>query len=148
MRVAVVFVGLAIVAMMAVMGIQTALAGAGDREVIDGESFNPSAGSYQSLDRSNLANTYYNDSVSVTDENGDRSFEGRDYEWNATDGTIKPIVGGNLDGDSTATIDYDYRRTTERQRELAALTSQIPSSIGLILPLGFVLAAFAALRGL
>lgn len=148
MRVAAVFLALVIVAGMGVYGLQTALAGAGDREKIDGETFTPSAGSYQTLDRSNLNHTYYNDSVVVVDENGDRAFEGRDYEWNVTDGTIKPIAGGNLDGDTSATIDYDYRRTTVEQRQFATLLAEVPRSVGLILPLGFILAAFAALRGL
>lgn len=148
MKIAGVFIGLAILAAMAVFGLQTALAGAGNKEVVDSESFNPSAGTVQTLDRSKLSNTFYNDTVDVADENGERSFEGEDYEWFERNGTIKPLVGGNLDGDSTATITYDYRRTTETQRELAALLSHIPRSIGFILPLGFVLAAIAALRGL
>lgn len=148
MRIAGAFIGLAIVAAMAVFGLQTALAGAGNKEVIDSESFNPSAGTVQSLDRSKLSNTYYNDTVVVTDENGDRSFEGQDYEWFERNGTIKPLSGGNLAGDSTATISYDYRRTTQTQRQLTAMLSNIPRGIGLILPLGFVLVAIAALRGL
>lgn len=147
MRIAGVFLGLAIVAAMAVFGLQSALAGAGQREVIDGETFTPNAGTVQELDRSKLANTYYNDTVYVEDENGQRSFEGEDYVWFEKNGTIKPLTGGNLDGDASATIDYDYRTTTETQRELTAMLSNIPRGIGLILPLGFVLAAFAALRG-
>lgn len=133
---------------MGVFGLQTALAGAGQKETVDSESFNPSAGTVQTLDRSQLANTFYNDTVQVFDENGDRSFEGTDYEWLETNGTIKPLAGGNLDGDSTATITYSYRTTTQTQRQLTALTSQIPRVAGIMLPLGFALAAIAALRGL
>lgn len=143
-----VFLGIAIVAAMGVFGLQTALAGAGQKETVDSESFTPNAGSVQTLDRSNLANTYYNETVQVADENGERSFEGQDYEWFESNGTIKPLTGGNLDGDASATITYSYRRTTQTQRQLTAMLGEIPRAAGLILPVGFVLAAFAALRGL
>jgi len=148
MRIAGVFIGLAILAAVAVFGLQTALAGAGQQETIDSETFTPNAGTVQTLDRSKLDDTFYNDTVAVADENGERSFEGEDYKWFDRNGTIKPLVGGNLDGDASATITYSYRRTTETQRELTALLSNIPRGMALILPLGFVLAAIAALRGL
>lgn len=148
MRIAGVFIALAILAAMAVFGLQTALAGAGTKETIDSESFTPNAGTVQTLDRSKLDHTYYNETVQVVDENGDRSFEGDDYEWFDRNGTIKPLTGGNLDGDSSATITYSYRQTSQQQRQLTALLANIPQGLALILPLGFVLAGIAALRGL
>lgn len=148
MRVAGVFIALTIVAAVAVYGFDAALADAGDRDVIAGESFTPQVDTAVALDRSNLGDTvYYNNSVDVVDENGDQSFEGEDYIWYEKNGTIEALSGGNLDGDASATIDYSYRETTTEQRELTALLSQIPKSVALILPLGFALAAFAALRG-
>jgi hypothetical protein len=148
-RVVGVFLALAILAATAVFGIQGALAGAGDRQQIDGETFTPVVGSAVSLERSNLgADVYYNDSVAVVDENGDTAYEGRDYRWLERNGTIVALAGGNLDGDSSATVDYDYRRTTQTQQELAALASQVPRSISYILPLGFVLGGLLAIRGL
>jgi len=149
MRLAGVFIVIAILLATMVVGLDAALADAGTREEISDESFTPNAGTVQSLDRSNLGNTvYYDSNVSVRDENGERSFEGTDYEWFESNGTIKPLVGGNLDGDASATIDYAYRETTERQRTMAQLAAVVPQGGALILPLGFVLVAFAALRGL
>jgi len=148
MKLPVVFIGLAIVAAVGVFGLQSSLAGAGEQATIEDESFTPNAGTVQTLDRSKLANTYYNATVQVRDENGDRSFDGTDYRWFASNGTIKPLTNGNLAGDSTATITYSYRTTTETQRQLTALTANIPRLTGLLLPLGFALAMFAALRGL
>lgn len=147
MRLAFAFFGIAIVSVIAVAAFQAALATAGDRAVVRGETFTPTTGSAISLDRSNLDNAYYNGTVDVEDENGDQSFNGTDYIWYQQNGTIEPLAGGNLDGDTSATIDYSYRRTTERQRTLAGLLATIPKTSSILPVLGIALIAFAALRG-
>jgi len=149
MRFAVVFIALAVLAATGVVALQGALADAGDRTVVEDESFTPQTGTAVALDRSNLGDTvYYDDNVSVVDENGDRSYNGTDYIWYSGNGTIEGLAGGNLDGDTTATITYAYRETTSEQRQLTALVSQIPRSMSYLLPLGLALAAIFALRGL
>ena len=147
MRAFVVFLALAVLAVAGVQIFQAGLADAGAQTEIAEESFNPSAGTVQQLQASKLDNAYYSQSVQVRNENSDRSIGGEDYEWFEQNGTIKPLVGGNLDGDTSATINYSYRQTTSRQRGFAATLSQIPSVMGLALPVGLVLAMIAALRG-
>lgn len=141
------FLVLAIVAAMGVTALQGSLEDAGQDREVDSETFVPSAGSVTTLDESARAHAYYTDDPEVRDENGTIMREGTDYEWFESNGTIKTLAGGGLDGDSSATINYSYQVTTEEQRGIASALGQIPRVVGIALPLGAVLFVLAAMRG-
>lgn len=147
MKAAVVALALIVLAIAGVQLFQAGLATAGQKEVISDESFTPTAGSVEQLDRSNLNNAYYNDTVNVEDENGSRSFNGTDYIWFQENGTIKPLAGGNLDGDASATIDYSYRRTTAEQRGFAQMLATIPDVLPYLALALFAIAFIGVFRG-
>lgn len=148
MKAAIVALALIVIAIAGVQLFQTGLASAGQQETIMDESFTPTAGTVQELDRSELNNTYYADSVIVDDENGNRSYEGTDYVWLETNGTIKPLAGGNLAGDASATIDYSYRQTTAEQRGVAQTLASIPNVLPYFALALFALAFVGLMRGL
>lgn len=147
MRVAFLLLALAVIGIVGVQTFQTGLADAGDDVEIDGETFEPDAGNVTQLEQSDRSGVYYDATVTVTDENGNQSIAGTDYRWNQTNGTITTLAGGNLEGDSQATIDYGYEAPNDTQQGMAALLSQIPTTIGFLLPAGLVLVLLAIVRG-
>ncbi len=141
------FLILAVIAAMGITAIQGGLEEAGDDELVENETFTPSAGSVTTLDDSKQDNTYYDEEVVVRDENGTIVDEGTDYEWFVGNGTIKTLSGGELAGDSSADITYGYQQTTAEQRGIAGALGQMPRVIGLALPLAAVFLVLAAFRG-
>lgn len=132
MRTALLALALVLVASGGVAGMDAALDDAGPRTDISGETFTPTAGSVQQLDESNRDGATYNETVAVADENGSPSVEGTDYEWFDQNGTIKPLAGGNLAGDSSATVSYAFREPTATQEAFATTFSQIASVLPLV----------------
>jgi hypothetical protein len=132
---------LALVAMVGVYGLQAALADAGEDHTITNETWTPDAGNWTTLEESNLTGAYYADDVTVRDENDTVMDDaGADYEWNATDGRVKAVAGGELDGDANASITYEYQQTTEEQRGLAGLVAIMPKIVGVaFVVVGFLL---------
>lgn len=131
---------LVLVAFVGVYGLQAALAEAGEDRVVENETWTPDAGNWTELEESNRTGAYYADSVDVYDENGTLVEAGQDYEWSATNGSIKALVGGELDGDANATISYEYQQTTQEQRDLAGLAAIMPRIVGVVIvAVGFLL---------
>lgn len=131
---------LALVAMVGVYGLQAALADAGDSHQIDNETWTPDAGNWTELEQSNRDGAYYDASVSVYDENDTLVEAGVDYEWNTTNGSVKALTGGELDGDANATISYGFDQTTQEQRDLAGLAAIMPRIVGVaFVVVGFLL---------
>lgn len=141
------FLVLAIVAALGVTGLQATLEDAGTDEVVENESFDPQTGTVQALEESDRDYAYYDETVVVVDENGNATTEGIDYQWYPSNGTIKPLSGGELDGDGSAEITYRYQVTTEEQRGIAGALANIPRVLGLALPLGALVFVLAAFRG-
>jgi len=138
---------LLLVAVGGVYGLQTALEDAGENELVVNESWTPNAGSITVLDESERTGAYYANDTVVYGENDTEMDRGDDYEWFDTNGTVKAVVGGDLDGDSTALITYAYQQTTGEQRQLTAMLSNIPTSVGLIFPAFVFVVAILLLRG-
>jgi len=147
MRILFVFFVIAIVAAASAPAISATLNEAGERTSITNESFTPNAGSVTTLEQSKLDNTVYDDSVTVYDDTNDRVYEGDDYQWFESNGTIKTVTGGELDGDTSATVSYSFQSTTETQRGFAAMFSQIPNVMGLALPVFALLMVLVLFRG-
>lgn len=127
--------------------VEASLESAGDDTTITDESFTPSAGVVISLDESQRDGAYYSHNVTVYDENSTEMDPGTDYTWFVGNGTIKPLVGGDLANDASATITYGYQQTTERERSAAVLLSYIPQLLGLAIPAIGLVIFLAFLRG-
>lgn len=92
------------------------------------ETFTPDAGNVTSLNQSDLSDVFYAESVTVTtNASGEGPSKlaspGRDYEWYPSNGTLKTLAGGKLDGVSSARILYGYTAPTPAQRGLVQLAA-------------------------
>lgn len=125
---------LILLAATGVAGLEAALETAGDNVVVENETWEPDAGNVTQLSDSNRTGAYYDENVTVYDENGNLSEPGSDYEWFPGNGTVKALQGGNLDGDTSATITYGYQQTTQEQRNLAGMLGLLPQVIGILAP--------------
>lgn len=143
-------VGLLALVILSIGGVyatQAALENAGEDHFVTNETWTPDAGNVTTLEESNRNGAYYDTNVTVYDENGTEMDSGTDYKWYTGNGTVKALVGGGLDGDSSATISYGFQQTTAEQRALAGTLAKIPGMLGLILPVGLAVFFFAFLRG-
>lgn len=147
LRMAVILIIIAIFAAAAPTALSETLNEAGENVDVTDETWTPTAGSVTTLDQSNKDNVAYDEAVVVRDSNGNRVYSPEDYRWFESNGTIKTVTGGQLDGETSATIDYSYQATTEQQRSFAALMSQIPNIYGLALPVFALLFALLVVRG-
>lgn len=144
MRVLLALLLLVVFAMAGLASIQSGLQDTAEPTEIDNETFTPDTTVIE-LSQSNLDGAYYNSTVEVWDENNTKVEEGTDYEWYVKNGTIRPLAGGELDGDSEASITYGYERPSKEEREMAGLLALIPRTGGfllLLIPL-FMLLIFA-----
>lgn len=131
---------LIIIAGVGVYGIEAALETAGDDRDIENETFTPTSGTVIQLDNSDRENAFYEHQVAVFNQSDVRMVEGTDYTWFSINGTVKPLSGGDLAGDSSANISYGFAVTTEDQRQLTSILAMLPTVVGLAIPaLAFVL---------
>lgn len=147
-RIVLAFIALAILATVGVAGLQASLEDAGEDYEITGESWTPDAGNVTTLDESNRQGAYYNETVQVYDGNDNPSEAGVDYRWYDGNGTVKALSGGNLDGDTSATIHYSFQQTTQEHRQMTALLGNLPRMMGLMLPIGAMMMLFIVIRGI
>lgn len=145
-RIILAVIALAILASVAVAGLQAGLEDAGVDHDIANETWTPDAGNVTTLDESHRAGAYYAHNVTVEDENGTKMEYGTDYIWYPGNGTVKALSGGGLDGDASATIDYSFQQTTQEHRGMASLLGQVPRVMGFALPLGVVFLLFMLVR--
>lgn len=146
-RAVVAILGLVVVGFLAVQGLDAGLATAGDTRDIDSESWTPNAGSITDLANSNLENAYYTDQVEVFDSNDNRMVDGDDYIWYEQNGTIKTVTGGDLDGESSATINYEFQITSENDRAIGKALSVLPRFIEVGILLGGAILLLLFLKG-
>lgn len=146
-RVLLAFLAIGVLAMMAMGGLQAGLENAGEDHTVTNESWTPNPGTITELSESNRTGAYYANSVTVRDENGSIVAAGEDYRWYVENGTVEALAGGELDGDSEATITYSFQQTTADQREWAAVMAQIPRAGGAMLLLAPVLFLIVLFRG-
>lgn len=147
MRVLVAIFVTAILVMMGLAGYQAALEDAGSNNTVVNETWTPNAGSITVLDDSQLTGAYYSEDVTVYNDTGVEVDEGADYVWFETNGTVKAVSGGALDGEPSATITYSYQLTTQEQRDMTAVLSHIPQAMGTALPVFGVILFLLAFRG-
>lgn len=147
MRIVLAFFAIAILSMVAISGIQAGLEDAGEDRQIENETWTPDAGTVTELEESNREGAYYADRVNVYNATGVKVDEGSDYEWFEGNGTVKALTGGELDGESEATITYEFQQTTKEQREMAGMLSHVPQAMGIALPFGALVALLVFARG-
>lgn len=140
--------GLVVVAMITVYGFQAALADAGERNTVVNETFTPSAGTITELENSNLNGAYYENTTSVYNDASppDEMDRGTDYRWYESNGTVEAVSGGGLDGESSATISYQYQQTTGEQRGIAKVLSMLGPFLEVGMILGGVMLLLAFLK--
>lgn len=149
MRAILAIVGIALFSMIAIMGFNAALADNQQRTDITNESFTPDAGNVTELQDSRLDAATYDDDSNVTVYNASdvEMTEGTDYEWFQENGTLKTLSGGDLEGDATANVSYGYDRPPADQVMLSQVLSQIPRTIGALLPVFALLFLLLIVRG-
>jgi len=147
MRIIFAFFGIAILAMAAIAGLQAGLEDAGEDRVVTNETWTPDPGNVTTLEESNREGAYYAERVNVYNATGVEVDAGTDYEWYPGNGTVKAISGGKLDGESEATITYEWQQTTQEQRQMAAMLGHIPQMMGMAVPLGAVVVLLVFARG-
>lgn len=129
------------------------LARTGERTDVVQEEFTPNNNedTWVKLDNSDSDELTYSDKVEVKDQNGNHSIRGEDYEWNTTNGTVKPLSGGNLDGDASAEINYTIWNPTDQDEDVGDLIVTFINAgqwIPLLLLVILVIIAIAVLGGL
>lgn len=129
-RIVLVAMVLAVLAMMGAAATNAAVQDSGEQQVVSDESFTPVVGEYNQLENSDLDGAFYNESVTVRDSGGTEVSEPADYEWNARNGTVFVKQSGALDGESSATIDYRYVRTSEEAQRMETIAALVPQLIG------------------
>lgn len=140
-------VGIVILLLVGVAAIDQAAFSVGDPDAIN-ETFTPSAGSVTQLDQSERDGVDYGESVVVKDENRTLASDGTDYTWNATNGTVRTLSGGILDGDANATVEYEYRVLSEpEQNARGVVAALLDASVPLVF-VGALVVVVVVLRGL
>lgn len=147
MRLVFALFAIAILAMMGLAGYQAALENAGEDRTVTNETWTPDAGNITELDDSKINGAYYDDEVDVYNDTGVPVDEGSDYEWFPTNGTVKAVTGGALDGEASATITYSYQETTGEERNVTALLAHQPQFMGYLLFVLLFLVFVGVLRG-
>jgi hypothetical protein len=135
MRAVIALLAIAVIAMGALVGFQAALADNASLSTVENETWTPDAGNVTTLNKSNLDAADYNETVTVRDSSGTVMSNETDYTWFDSNGTVKALTGGGLDGESEATISYGYERAPDAQVEMAQLMALIPNSAGALLPI-------------
>lgn len=137
-----------ILASAGLLGINAAYEDAGDDHRVVNETWTPDAGNWTTLDESNRNGAFYDNDTTVYNASDAEMDRGTDYEWNDSAGTVRALVGGDLDGDSSAKITYAFQQTTADQRRLVALAGELPRLVGTVAPVFAVVILLLFIKGL
>lgn len=147
MRAILALVGIALFALIGIIGMNAALANNTSTTSITDEDWTPDPGNITELNNSNIEGANYSETVEVRRGDSTVMDEGADYEWYQENGTVKAIEGGRLDGEDTASIDYNFTSPPPEQVRMAVTLSQLPASAGIILPFGLLLVFLLLIKG-
>lgn len=150
MRILLLAFGLLVIGIVGVGMLQAGLISGGDDIENVNETWTPNAGTVTQLDDSELDNAYYDNETTVYNTSGTTAVEmteGTDYEWFESNGTVKALVGGDLDGATEATITYSYQLTTDEEERIAGMLAQLPRIAGVVLPVLGIVILLVFLRG-
>lgn len=147
-RILLVAISTALLLLAGAAAADAALHSAGEQYDVQKESWTPNAGNVTALNQSNLDGVRYDRHVNVWDENATKMVDGEDYEWFHTNGTVKALTGGRLDGDASAEITYGYVAPTGVQSGIASTIAggvDVAGLFVLVAIAGFIVTALAAL---
>jgi hypothetical protein len=118
------------------LSFQASLESGGQTQVVTNETFTPDASNITTLSESDRDDVVYarDRAVTVRDSNGTEMQPGSDYEWRRSNGSLRTVAGGDLDGEPSANITYSYAFIDDDQRLFASLLSRIPTILGLAAP--------------
>lgn len=126
MKEVIVFVMIGILITGGVFAVNEAFIESGEDNEITAETFNnPTAGTVIFLDESNVDGAFYDPRPEVRNSSGDTMVKGTDYSWNESNGTLKPLAGGELAGEPSGEIDYMYDLTTQEERDIAQVLGHL-----------------------
>jgi hypothetical protein len=139
---------IAIFGLVVLGGTQAALTSAAESFTNTNETWTPNAGSVTALDDSKLDGADYEETVTVYNSSDVLMSNQTDYTWFAGNGTIKALSGGDLDGEASATVSYNYTRPPADARRAGTIAAQLPRLMGALALLIPVVLFFALIRGL
>jgi hypothetical protein len=114
------FIMVAVLLSAGLFAADAAFTEAGEDKSNINETFqNPTAGDVLQLDDSEVTGAFYDNETIVYNDSTVEMSAGTDYEWIQDNGTLRPLAGGELAGDTNGTISYSYDETTAEQRGLA-----------------------------
>jgi len=87
------------------------------------------------LNESNKEDTFYSDTVNITNATGVTMQAGDDYEWHDRNGTF--TVESSRLANQDATVDYAYRTATAEQLQISGWVAMLIET-GYALPLLFI----------
>jgi len=130
--------GIVLFAVIGIFMFQGALSVAGDTTTIENETFTPTFGQWNTLDDSNVGGAYYHNKTTVLNDSNValEAGPGEDYRWAESNGSIKPLSGGDWNS-SDANITYKYDLATNEMQSLTAILAEFQKHLGLIL-IGFM----------
>jgi len=147
MRLAIGLIAVVLLAAAMPVALSATLDESAEPETVVNETFTPSTGQPVVLDESERDDVLYNRTVAVYNSSDVLITQPNNYTWISSNGTIDIQRNGQLDGEPSANITYGYADATEDQVALQGLFSEIPQTLGLIIPVFIVLLFLRVLVG-
>lgn len=116
---------------LGVVAVQDSMDRGGEPYTVQGESIADSpltGGQTYEVDNANVPNARFQNRVEVRNGTGEMMVADEDYVWYPSNGSVKVVTGGRIDGDEEMTITYAYNVPTDEQRELTTIVGQLISS--------------------
>jgi hypothetical protein len=144
-------VAVALVVAGGIVAVDAGVAETGELRTFSETASNPTAGATLTLNQSNLDSVRYVpvDAVTVTDENGTLMIPGEDFSYDRANGTITPLAGGRLAGDSSASVKYGLRMVTSQQEDVSAFgagVGETATAVMFVTVIAFVVAGLYSFR--
>jgi hypothetical protein len=145
MKLATVLVVLALVSSIGLVAVDQALTESASEFAVQDEQFTPQTGTYVQVNVTGSNLRYSSEAEILVEKSNGKQVPPSAYRWNATDGTIYTVPGGDLDGESNATITYDVFEPTPVQRNLGESFGSVMGASSVVL---FVIVAGLAFRSM
>jgi hypothetical protein len=144
-------VAVALVVAGGIVAVDAGVAETGELRTFSETASNPTAGTTLTLNQSNLDSVRYVpvDALTVTDENGTLMIPGEDFSYDRANGTITPLAGGRLAGDSSASVEYGLRMVTSQQEDVSAFgagVGETATAVMFVTVIAFVVAGLYSFR--
>lgn len=112
------------------LGLNTAASDSGQLEVVENETVTVDYDSDIDLGPDHAYN--FSDTVEVRNSSDAVLEEGTDYEWNATDGTLRFLNSSATSEGESATVTYEYQAQTAETRTVGTTLSPFAQFLGML----------------